>query len=442
MPQNRRKELIYWGIFSVVVILYHLSIKAYFGDDFTSFSKILSQMSLKDWIYQRYNGWSSRIIIEVLLVIFARNIFLWKIANILISVLLAYSLYRLSHKVSLSAVLALTLSYPIIDMASAGWIATFMNYYWPLSFGLYSLTALDKSVRGERVKWWEIVFSYSAAIIGVNVEQYCAIHFAMLLLYTAGLVAKKRRRGATLFMGHYLITCFSLLFIFTTPGNTVRKSAEVVTWMKDFYEKTVLDKLLDGLGNTMSILLSSSNILFAVFTIVLFACIWKKTQNSKYRIIGGLPLIVVLLVSFGKININGFFDHFVNLITSNIGVSASNWIKVSAYLSIWVYGLIILCIVLSFVILFDEIRKIIECSFVFCIAIASYVVMGFSPTLFASGRRPMIFCYFLLIFLTLRLLEYAGNLFSDREIAWGRNIIWGLCIIAALNNVASAGNMI
>ena len=440
--EKNKKAFIYWCIFLFILTMHHLAIKIYYGDDYTYFSKVLLDNSLTEWLYQRYEGWSSRLIVEAMLVFFAQNIFIWKLANILVSLLLAYSLYKLSHGVSLFATLALILSYPLIEMGEAGWIATFLNYYWPLAFGLHSLIVLDKLTRGEDVKWWEIIFSFITALIGVNVEQYCVIHLALLLLVTASLSVRKMFRKIWIVIGHYLIGCSSLLFILSTPGNKVRESSEVASWMKDFYEKTVVDKFVDGFERTGSILLSSSNIIFLVFATFLFACIWKRTENIRYRIIGGFPMIVALSVSFGQINSNGFFIDLVKMIPSNTGVTAQSWIKISCYLPFTIYSLIVGSIIMSFFVLFDEFYKAFECSFIFCTAIVSCIVMGFSPTLFASGERTMIFCYFLLIVLVLKMLEYSGSLFSDKEIMLGKTIMSVVCILIVLNNIVCAGNRI
>ena len=71
--------------------------------------------------------------------------------------------------------------YPIMDMASAGWIATTLNYFWPLVLGTYSFVAIDKVIAGKHVKFYEIVLSIVAAVIAIDVEQYVVLHIMCAL---------------------------------------------------------------------------------------------------------------------------------------------------------------------------------------------------------------------------------------------------------------------
>ncbi len=437
--EKKKKLFIYGGIFLAVQILYNLAFRTYFGDDYFSFSKVLANNNLMEWLKNRYEVWSSRVVIEAILVFFSQNVFIWKLVNILVSLLLAYSLYRLSHGVSLFAVFALVLTYPVFDMGSAGWIATFLNYYWPLTFGLYSLIILDKLAREEEIRWWEIILSFAAACVGTNVEQYCAAHIAILILFTIRLILSKKYHGIWMLLCHYFIAFSSLLFIILAPGNEIRKSQETASWMKDFCEKTAIDKLVDGFERTFSVILSSSNILFLIFAVLLFACVWKKTNTASYRIIGGFPLVVALSISFGKVNTNGFLEDLVNHVSLNSGVTAQNWVWLSSYLPLTLYGLVTASIIMAFFVLFDEMSKAVECSFIFFTAIGTGIVMGFSPTMFISDKRTMVFFYFLLIVLILKLLEYSGRLFSEKEIVLGKSIMSAVGFMVVLNNIVSIG---
>lgn len=68
--RNNRNVFIYGSAFLLVLILYHVSVKAYFGDDYQYFSKVLSDYGLIEWLKIRYTEWSSRVIIVLLLFFF------------------------------------------------------------------------------------------------------------------------------------------------------------------------------------------------------------------------------------------------------------------------------------------------------------------------------------------------------------------------------------
>ena len=94
-----RKNKVAWvcGIFFVVsLILLHMSIRIYIGDEVKYFSHVLDESSVWKFKKLRYTNAASRIIIEVILIHISRNIFLWKICNILMYLLWVYSLYKIT----------------------------------------------------------------------------------------------------------------------------------------------------------------------------------------------------------------------------------------------------------------------------------------------------------------------------------------------------------
>lgn len=438
---NQKVFFVYSLIFVGVLITYHFAIKIYGGDDINIFSSALNNINLLDFLQIRYNTWSSRTVIEALCVLFVKNIFFWKITNIAIFCLLAYSLYELSHKSSLYGVYILLLLYPLTEMASAGWIATMMNYLWPLSFGFYSLIIINRLSNKLNVYWYEIFLSYLALMIGISNEQYCVVHLAMLIIYSILFILNKcSHKYLWIYAGHYIITIANLIYILICPGNHRRNAEEVSNWMKDFYEKSIFDKLIDGFESTISTLLSSSNILFLIFSIFICICIWKKSKTQIIRIIGGIPMTITLFISLGNINSNGYFSSAVSLIKNNSGVTAENWMKFSNYIPIVLYVCIMGCIIISFFFIFDNFIQCLECSFFFILAIASRVILGFSPTLFASNHRTFLFCYGLLILIMLKMYASICSIFSKKELQSGKYAITFLTIMIILNNIVSASN--
>ena len=431
---EQKKNLAYLAIFAFIMLLYHVILKVNFGDEVNYFSKQLDKYNLFEWLFSRYNKWSSRLIIEAMLVCLSRNlltvnIVLWKVLDFGFWMLLAYSLYKLSHKVSLFALFILLLIYPFRDMAATGWMATTLNYLWPLSLELYSLIALDKLSRGEKISLRQVIFSLVAAVIGVNAEQSCGVHMGMLILYTFYAVSNRNTHMFWLFVVHYVITFGMLIFIFTCPGNYQRILTEI-RYMPEFYEKNKLDMLIDGFGSTISQITYIINLLFLVFSCFLFCCVCKKTKVAKYRIISGFPLAVAFLsivkllfdvlkgmVAMENFSVSSLYPIFkFKKIWEDISVTAENWMLISSYLPFIIYILTITCIVLAFFIIFDDVIKSLECTYIFLLLLVSRVVMGFTPSLYASGIRTFFFFYGLLIFLILRMYEHCSYLFSRKEI--------------------------
>lgn len=432
---RNRKKFICCVLFIFVILMYHLSIKSYYGDDLW-FAKILEDRSLADWLKSRYEVWSSRIVVEAMLPFMTQHILIWKLFNILSYIVLAYSMYKLTDKKSLYIVFALILVYPLADMGSAGWVATYMNYYWPLAFGLYFLVVPYKIVIGEKVHWWEVILGLLSGIIGANVEQSCAVMLALLVWMTVKLIMSKGLKSVRYFIVHYVVVIGELLFILTAPGNVSRKKLETISWMQDFVKKNPIDKFIDGFESTMSSLITTENLIFIIFTAAIFVCLYKKTDSYLYRIIGGLPFCLVIVCMFGNNGGVSYFNHAVDLFKTDSGVTAENWIFFSAYVPLIVYGLMITVILMSFFVIYDDFVKACESCYIFLVAIASRIVIGFSPTLFISGGRTFLFCYVLISMLIVKLFGYNRIQFSEKELKIIKIIMTFVCIVMVINNIA------
>mgnify|MGYP000054941087 FL=1 len=57
---------------------------------------------------------------------------------------------------TITSMLVVTITYTILN--SAGWIATTVNYMWPLSFGIMGLYPLRKFLEHEKINGFEMNF--------------------------------------------------------------------------------------------------------------------------------------------------------------------------------------------------------------------------------------------------------------------------------------------
>ena len=126
------------GFFILMLALH--KIMAFIGDDLW-YAKVLSNQSLAGFLSFRYYEWSSRLIIDCLTVILTKESYLiWKILDTILYTLGVYLLIKFINEdndkyITLIGV-SLFLMYPFFDMASAGWIATTLNYLWCFVFAM------------------------------------------------------------------------------------------------------------------------------------------------------------------------------------------------------------------------------------------------------------------------------------------------------------------
>ena len=160
----------------MVALIWHLVIKISAGDDVVYFQTLMDGRSIWEILAHRYATWSSRMAIEFVLIPLVQVSWLWKILDIIIYTLIPVLLYRLlnnyteyiDENVSWSdkdsdreesksilkwLVCAFMLLYPFSDMVSAGWIATTVNYLWPLFGILYIALLLQKLAQNKLLHW-------------------------------------------------------------------------------------------------------------------------------------------------------------------------------------------------------------------------------------------------------------------------------------------------
>ena len=135
-------------IYVLIVAIVHI-IMTKQGDDLW-FSTCCENTSFVNYIINRYQTWSSRIIIETSFVLFCEYLpmWVWKIINIAMYYLLSYSISELfieEDKRKYNTIMCLLLILiPLNILKSAGWITTMNCYLWVSATALYSLISIKK----------------------------------------------------------------------------------------------------------------------------------------------------------------------------------------------------------------------------------------------------------------------------------------------------------
>lgn len=373
------------------------------------FAKILDKMTLTEYWAMRYQTWSSRLIIETLLIMFVKvaPIF-WKLADSLVSVVLAYAIVTLFLKKKSSTstwlVVALIMIYPFNQMTSAGWIATTMNYFWPLAFGLFAMIPIRRYLDQEPVHPVEQALVFLAMLYGCNTEQMGAIIFCVYGIFILYGVCIKKHFSKALIL-NFALAVASFIFIITCPGNGQRKISEL-HWFPGFENLSVIQKAAMGFLTSTSELFYVENKVYFVFICVLLVAVWMTHKKWTVRVLGALPLLYYLFsVKALQIIFKLFPSLEIYTPTQYIG-------EISSFdnLTFYLYCVINLCVLL---LVFLDVFLALNKTKVFPIAvltlgagIASRVIIGFSPTIFISGDRTAIFLTFSFIIVSALLAVY------------------------------------
>ena len=402
-------------ILLLILVVIHCIIKLNYGDDLF-FGKVLNENQLFPWIIDRYNTWSSRVIVEsVLIIVMNFGEVFWKVLNITSLILLAVSISKLLVDKNIRrynwVIMALILVYPLEDMSTAGWAATTINYIWPLSLGLYSLIIVKKILKNENIKWYEYVLSTLALIYAINVEQMCAILLVIYVPVTLYLILKKRTNIYMVIQS--MICILSLIFILTCPGNAARDISETATWFPEFAYLSFMQKLLMGYSSSLAKFIFEPNAVFIIAGTLLFILVCLKEKNKYIRIISSLPMVCSIVF--------GIFGFAIAKIVPGIynPVNSMTQYGITKIIPLAILTISGLSFIFSIYICFKRSVKGLICIYILLLGFASRMAIGFSPTIWVSNDRTFLYMYFSIIICSVILyqeiyeLEYKNMNYID-----------------------------
>ena len=385
----------------------------YYGDDYV-FRDLLMGNGLIETLSIRWETWTSRLIIESILLLVTQNIWIWKILNSIILVILVHAISRLSFvNISVGRLILTFLIahlYPFNDMYSAGWMATTVNFLWPLTLMTVAFIPVRKLIAGNITINNKTLFIYTiCAIISVNNEQVAFITLLVGFL-SFGYIRfiKKTKNFYPLILG--IIALISVGIISICPGNQIRTTTDISIYSPHWDLMHFYDKMFIAIQTTSAVLLKNTYILGIALSLLLTIGIYRK-KLSIDSIFIFLFFAVLLSIRF-ICNIRG---------TIILPLFAYQPSETSLY---YPFFSSILLFLLHFTVLFsfpylvwrllgnDSIPIIV----LLLIGIASRLLVGLSPTFLASGNRTMIFYYFALlysiVYMTKTLIEYKGSIYK------------------------------
>ncbi len=399
-------------------------------------------------IGSKYKEWSSRTLINVMTLIMGKlPHIIWIILDSGMAVLVAWSISCLTKEKEREEVqinwfiVALLFLYPFSHMATAGWKATTVTYWWALACGLYAMLPIQRWIFGEKIRGWEYPLFFLAALYGANQEQMsavlagiygCSILVIFWMVWSGQGKGKKRE---VIFLGVIFFVCFAefLLALFC-PGNEARMGDETAIWFADYGRITWVQKLEMGISSAGYKLFYSGNLCFLVLTGIFFWLVWKKYQRQEYRIVAGIPFIMCLIMgpcyNLVSNSLEGLKKWKTGL-TSYGTITVENYTEWSSYLPLIWIGIGIGCLMLTFYLVFGKSWKTFGLCVIFLIGYASRVVLGFSPTVWASSDRTYLFLYMAVI-----VVAVFGYQEGVRKKIWGVLEGWVFYVLAGVSFVS------
>lgn len=399
----------------VVYILSFVSIMAYFsfsaptlGFDDAFYSSVDDIFAL---CKERYFNWSSRVIIDGLTMLFCKySIGAFKIINVFVLLSIPFSIYSICRKYISKelfwAVFLVVLTYNLKEMLSAGLVATALNYSWPCACMLIVFAACVKMYdENISLRTGTLAVICALTVFATNQEQVCLITLIVAGAFNCLYYYKHKSIHKQLAL--LLFICgLGLLSILFAPGNASRLASEITGKAPDFLTFSFVYKAYLGFITTTQRYFFNITLPYISFSILLGLVLYERFKESLkpaqlvYIAIPALfPMLFVLIRSYFRID-----SHYIYLLD---GANFSDF-RLYFFLaaSLFMVSVILFMIYLAF----KDTGCLYQVIFILAVGCISRMVMGFSPTLFASWTRTFIFMDFSFIIASVILIGAAKEL--------------------------------
>ncbi len=411
-------------IYFLVIFIYFYSQKIVGDDIYYSTVDFSSIGHIKEFLVGRYQTWSSRLIIETLMVALIKVPFvIWTALTSLLFTLTGYLIVEMFTEKRFEDILltlSLLLLYPITHMRSAGWIATTLNYQYPLTLGLVALKVLYDYYQNRTISLGKKIISTLCLVFACNAEQAALIIFCFYFLIILYNKIKYDKKPSLYILVNLIIALLSILFILTCPGNANRNAREMLSWYPEYANFGFAEKAYLGIVTTVAYSILELNCLLLSLSVLIAYSV--KTNNKKLMVSNNLgikkPLMIAFSIVLAIIPVLLLILP-VRAVVDSLGVFKVLYYPLAPYhildvfktpqsfsllspTSIFVF---FYCLCFYFLLLFGTFmsfdkshleKKLLACV-ILCAGIASRVIMGFSPTVYASGTRTFIFYWFSII---------------------------------------------
>lgn len=412
--KTKRNLLIFYVLLFITILLLHAEYFTLFADDL--WFRDRSSGNILSFISSRYEIWTSRLIIEATMLQLLRfPKYIWAIMDSFMFIIIIDSIIKLvkgsSKNVTLVQYILLIILIALIPLSyyqSAGFIATTLNYIWPLAFGLYSLTKTKKIFENLKLTPLEIILAILGGLFASNSETMSLILFGFNLIFFIQYYLKNKTfsKYISLMM---LITIASIIFHATCPGNAVRSIQETITWYPDYANFSIVEKLILGFGTLSASMFKNNLITFSLFLCIWFITIYKN--KSKIDIIfctGFLGFLYLILFQnvIARLPILNHINKALLVWTEN-GDTFDNkilsWFILMSIFAIYIF--------ITFYVLIKYLKSSSFWPILVIIAgMCSKFVIALSPTVFASGSRTTMYLNYLFI---IAILLITKNIFKD-----------------------------
>ncbi len=379
--------------FFAFALVAHLFLPLNWGDD-----KIFgaeASMALGDFLYG-----SSRIMTDTMTYVFSKYHILWRLINPFVLTLLPFAIAKLlkvTERKTQGLICGLSV-FPAMVVVDAGFVATTVNYLWPVAFGL-AVLLIFQNIASDKHSFVHIL-GIPLILYAVNMEQMSAVLTATLIIGCVYLFfVKKRFKIYPLVL--LAISVFGLVYAYVgnTSQDNSRMIRETARYFPDFASLGFLEKLELGFSSTMYCFTMDVRFAFAAFvafSVFLAVVIFRKSKRLRDRAVALFPIVSAVVLTL--VNLIKPFEHLKHYRMTKAVY------HFSAVADIY-FVIVLVCIMYTLAVILKEKRLVLKVYTVLAAGFASRMIMGFSPTVWASGYRTFFIMFISFIVVAIIIME-------------------------------------
>lgn len=404
LRERRVRCALVLGLLLIAQLAMHMNCDNLLLDDWVFEDVLTRGESALSFLQTRWETWSSRLLIEGVLVYVTHSIWAWRVLDSLAMVLLCYALCRLAGCEKRPGMLALgacmVTSIPFAVLRSTGWMATSVNYYWPLACTAGALIPLaDALWRRKTGRAWTIA-AVLLALFGANQEQTAAVIAGGSLVLGAALLIRDRRAPLAA-VAVLVIGAAELSLHLLCPGNALRAQASVaLVNLRDYGQFSLIDKLSIGLTSTSALLIYTVNpVLLATGAVTVGTVIARRRgawANAAVALVGGFVLwaffadVTSAVSALAGVNRPFALMRGYSLLLGPHGLTEHGALgMVMLFVTVALLGLMALMLYVSI----GHRPLAAVAVLAFAVGFAARMALSFSPTVVESGERTMLPLY-------------------------------------------------
>lgn len=381
-----------FAFLGIAMLIVHSRIGLDTGDDTWFINQTsVDGFNLLQWLFERYQAWSSRTLVEAaMLIILPLKVQVWRILDTILVVITSMFMSKnfctdehIALKNWLIVLLSLTINFQY--MSEAGWGATTMNYVWPLAFAMIAVYSIRKTYDKKSIRKWEYPIYSVSLLFAANMEQLSVVLFITFCI--ANLVYWMENRKIHKYLAvQLLLVIAELLWIFLCPGNAERQINETRNWFPLFEKLGILKKMELGISNTLNVVFLRENLWILILAMFICLAVWSRYKEWYYRLLGiGLTVAVAVLQFFYRVwgTTRKPYD-----LMSERGLIRPETMKSEKVWLIY-FGLLFICclILIDVYIVYQESMRTVLVAGMFLMGLMTKAMMGFSPTIWVSFHR-------------------------------------------------------